>query len=205
MIKTYEIRMAEKYGGKTITVDIDMDSSSHAEYDFDDGEGLWECLSEDAFRDDRFKSLVPEETWTSKTQIDWENLKDDNVDVLLSDAKAKGFVDSYSVVKTMNGNESLMKDFGVSKIDVLAIEESTCKDPEDAEDYRDLEKILSSKSYMIADLGPASPNVTDYNALGEWLLHNGIVTEENVGENYAKSRNGLFVKVKGRMIYVEVD
>lgn len=205
MIKTYEISMAEKYGGKTLTVDIDMNSSSHAEYDFDDGEGLWQCLSEDAFSDDRFKSLVPEGAWTSRTQIDWENLKDDNVDVLLSDAKAKGFVDSYEVVKVMNGDESLIKDFGVSKIDLLAIEEATCKDSEDAEDYRDLEEILSNKSYMIADLGAAGPRVTDYDALGEWLLSNGVVTEENIGENYAKSKNGLFVKVKGRMIYIEVD
>lgn len=206
MIKTYEIRMAEKYGWKTLTVDIDMNSSSHAEYDFDDGEGLWQCLSEDAFSDDRFKSLVPEGTWTDETQIEWENLKDDNVDVLLSDAKAKGFVDSYEVVKVMNGDESLIKDFGVSKIDLLAIEEATCKDSEDAEDYRDLEEILSNKAYMIADLGAAGPNITDYNALGEWLLRNGIVTEENVGEEYAKSsKNGLFVKVKGRMIYIEVD
>lgn len=205
MIKTYEIHMAEKYGGKTITVNIDMSNNSRAEYDSDDGEGLWECLSEDAFRDDRFKSLVPDGTWTDETQAEWENLKDDNVDILLNDAKAKGFIDSYTVVKVMNGNESLMKDFGVSNIDVLAIEESTCKDPEDAEDYRDLEEILSNKSYMIADLGTAGPNVTDYNALGEWLLRNGIVTEENVGEEYAKSRNGLFVKVNGRMIYIEVD
>lgn len=206
MIKTYEIHMAKKYGGKTITVDIDLDSSSHAEYDFDDGEGLWQCLSEDAFRDDRFKSLVPEGTWTDETQIEWENLKDDKVDVLLSDAKAKGFVDSYEVVKVMNGDESLIKDFGVSKIDLLAIEEATCKDSEDAEDYRDLEEILSNKNYMIADLGAAGPNITDYNALGEWLLSNGVVTEENIGEEYAKSsKNGLFVKVKGKMIYIEVD
>lgn len=205
MIKTYEIHMAEKYGGKTISADIDMSNNSRAEYDSDDGEGLWECLSEDAFRDDRFKSLVPEGTWTDETQAEWENLKDDNVDMLLSDAKAKGFVDSYDVVKVMNGNESLMKDFGVSKVDLLAIEESTCKDPGDAEDYKDLEEILSNKSYMIADLGIAGPNVTDYNALGEWLLRNGVVTEENVGEDYAKSRNGLFVKIKGKMIYIEVD
>lgn len=205
MIKTYEIHMAEKYGGKTISVDIDMSNNSRAEYDSDDGEGLWECLSEDAFRDARFKSLVPEGTWTDETRAEWENLKDDNVEMLLSDAKAKGFIGSYNVVKAMNGNESLMKDFGVSKIDLLAIEEATCKDPEDAEDYKDLEEILSNKAYMIADLGLASPSVTDYDALGEWLLRNGVVTEENIGEDYAKSKNGLFVKVKGRMIYVKVD
>lgn len=205
MIKTYEICMAEKYGGKIISVDIDMSNNSRAEYDSDDGEGLWECLSEDAFRDDRFKSLVPEGTWTDETQAEWENLKDDNVDVLLKDAKEKGFVDSYSVIKVMNGNESLMKDFGVSKIDLVAIEEATGKDSDNAEDYKDLEEILSNKSYMIADLGTAGPNVTDYNALGEWLLRNGVVMEENIGEDYAKSKNGLFVKVKGRMIYIEID
>ena len=38
------------------------------------------------------------------------------------------------------------------------------------------------------------------------MSNNGVVTEENVGEEYAKSsKNGLFVKVKGKMIYVEVD
>lgn len=61
-------------------------------FDFSDGELLWQALSEQA-RDLGIEGISD----TEENLADWEDLDDDNIGVLLEDAKKNNFVDNYEI------------------------------------------------------------------------------------------------------------
>lgn len=55
-----------------------------------DAERLWQAMSEEL-------SLVDQ--GDEERLIEWQDLPDDNIEVLLSAAKAKGFIDDFEILK----------------------------------------------------------------------------------------------------------
>lgn len=61
-------------------------------FGFNQGELLWQAMSEQARKLD-INGISDTETNLSE----WEDLNDDNIEVLLEDAKQKGFVRNYEI------------------------------------------------------------------------------------------------------------
>lgn len=81
MTKIYEIKVNEN---KVETVEDDFNWSQ--------GELLWQALSEQARQLD-IKGISDNE----ERLADWQNLDDDNIGVLLEDAKKNNFIDNYEI------------------------------------------------------------------------------------------------------------
>lgn len=61
-------------------------------FGFNQGELLWQAMSEQA-RKLNINGISDTETNLSE----WEDLNDDNIEVLLEDAKQKGFINNYEI------------------------------------------------------------------------------------------------------------
>ena len=61
-------------------------------FDWNQGELLWQALSEQA-RDLGIVGISD----TEENLADWQNLDDDNIGVLLEDAKNNNFIDDYEI------------------------------------------------------------------------------------------------------------
>lgn len=81
MTKIYEIKVNEN---KVETVEDGFNWSQ--------GELLWQALSEQARQLD-IKGISDNE----ERLADWQNLDDDNIGVLLEDAKKNNFIDNYEI------------------------------------------------------------------------------------------------------------
>lgn len=81
MDKTYEVKV-----NNTLVETVEDG------FKFEQGELLWQALSEQA-RDLGIVGISD----TEENLADWEDLDDENIEVLLEDAKQKGFVRSYEI------------------------------------------------------------------------------------------------------------
>lgn len=61
-------------------------------FEFSDGELLWQAMSEQA-RDLGIEGISD----TEENLADWEDLDDENIEVLLKDAKEQGFINDYEI------------------------------------------------------------------------------------------------------------
>lgn len=73
------------------------DGSNIGEYEFkyDDGEGLWQAMSETGMIDEN----------DEKRLIEWQDLPDDNIEHLLSAAKKQGFIDDFELEEINEDDE----------------------------------------------------------------------------------------------------
>ena len=87
------IKELEAMNMKTFDITVwgtraDGSNIGYYEFKYDDGEGLWQAMSEDMI-------LVPDKD--EKRLIEWEDLPDDNIEHLLSAAKKQGFIDDFEL------------------------------------------------------------------------------------------------------------
>lgn len=81
MTKTYKVKV------NNISVETVEDG-----FEFEQGELLWQALSEQA-RDLGIVGISD----TEENLADWEDLDDDNIESLLKDAKEQGFIESFEI------------------------------------------------------------------------------------------------------------
>lgn len=87
------IKELEAMNMKTFNITVwgtraDGSNIGYYEFKYDDGEGLWQAMSED---------MVLVDNGDEKRLIEWQDLPDDNIEHLLSAAKKQGFIDDFEL------------------------------------------------------------------------------------------------------------
>lgn len=76
----------------------DGSNIGYYEFKYDDGEHLWQAMSEEGQAMNEDGTGIIDEN-DEERLIEWQDLPDDNIEVLLKAAKAKGFIDDFEILK----------------------------------------------------------------------------------------------------------
>ena len=95
------IKELEAMNMKTFNITVwgtraDGSNIGYYEFKYDDGEGLWQAMSENgqAMNEDG-TGMIDENA--EKRLIEWQDLPDDNIEHLLNAAKKQGFIDDFEL------------------------------------------------------------------------------------------------------------